>query len=665
MYVFGPFALDPARRVLTRQHDRVPISARAFDVLLALVERAGHTVDKDQLLRVVWPDTVVEEANLSQQIFTIRRLLAQTDAEPYITTVPRRGYRFVAPVENRARPAESAVPPVSSRAAPVRLELALPPDVVLALGVSPVIALAPDGSRVVYAGREAGTTRLYIRRLDQFEATPIECTERATNPFFSPDGQWLGFELDRRLQKIPIDGGPPLALCEVADLRGATWTSGGDIVYAPGATTGLFRVAATGGAVAALTTLDFEGGERTHRWPHALPDGSGVIFTIGTASAASFDEASLAIVRMTAGGHRLVLQHGTDGRCDGGGHLLWARGAAVFEAGFDVTAERVTGAPRVIQRGVWCSATGVAHFERAGNDTLVHLPGEAQTLRQVLVTVNRDGVEVGCHATGEALEEPRWSPDGVTAIVSLRHRKSDLWSHDFARATLSRLTFDGENFAGIFGPGPDTITFSTSHGGSSDLYLLRPDRSSPPELLVQSEFDKVAGAWSPDGALLVFAEYHPDTGADLWLLDRLAAHARPFVRTRFNEYAAVFSPDGRHVAYVSDESGRAEVIVVSCPEATGKRQLSTEGGSEPVWSRDGLELFYRSGNRLMRVDLNAGVAHAGIPTTLFEGDFVPGTVTLANYDVSADARTFLMVRAPAASPPSGLRVTLVRDGEAS
>lgn len=311
------------------------------------------------------------------------------------------------------------------------------------------------------------------------------------------------------------------------------------------------------------------------------------------------------------------------------------------------------------------SATGVAHFERASHGTLVHVPGEAQSLRRVLVTVNRGGDEVGRHASGESLEEPRWSLDGAAAIVSLRDRTSDLWSYDFARATLGRLTFDGENFAGIRGPAPDMITFSSSHGGASDLYLLRPDRSLPPELLVSSEFDKVAGAWSPEGAWLVFTEYHPDTGADLWLLDRSTERARPFVQTRFNEYAPVISPDGRHVAYVSDESGRAEVIVVSCPEATGKRQLSTEGGTEPVWSRDGLELFYRSGNRLMRVDLSAGVAHAGIPTTLFEGEFVPGTVTLANYDVSADGRTFLMVRAPAASPPSSLRVTLVRDDEPS
>ena len=658
MYCFGPYSLDPTRRLLTRKGHAVPISARAFDVLLALVERAGHTVDKDELLRIVWPDTVVEEANLSQHIFMIRKLLGQTDAQPYIATVPRRGYQFVAPVENLAAATIGVPPaPLARIEQPVRLEMPLGPDIVLAIGATPAMALAPDGSKFAFIGRDHGITRVYVRRMDRFEATPLDGTDGASSPFFSPDGHWVGFEAGRRLHKISVDGGPPLALCDVADLRGATWTPGGEIVYAPGPTTGLWRIPVEGGAAIALTTLNFEGGERTHRWPHAVRDGSGVIFTIGSAAATSFDEAAIAMVSMAGGSHRLVLHHGTDGRSVGAGRLVWSRGAALFEAAFDAATAR-TGAPRVVQREVWSSATGVAHFDCSGNGTLIHVRGGAETLRRELLTVNRHGDVVGRHISGESLEEPRWSPDGAAAMVSLRNRSSDLWLYDFARATLGRLTFEGENFAGIWGPEPHTITFSASHGGPSELYVLRSDRSESPELLVSSEFDKVAGGWSPDGNTLVFTEYHPDTGADLWLLDRRGGRVLPFVRTRFNEYAPVFSPDGRQIAYVSDESGRAEIFVVSWPDATGKRQLSTDGGSEPIWSTGGGELFYRSGNRLMRIDVSAGVAHAGIPTTLFEGAFVPGTVTLANYDVSADAGSFLMVRAPPASLPATLRITL-------
>ena len=383
-----------------------------------------------------------------------------------------------------------------------------------------------------------------------------------------------------------------------------------------------------------------------------------MIFTVGRSGATSFDEASLAVVSMSRPGHRLVLQHATDGRSVSDSRLVWTRGAAIFAADFDPDSGQVTGASRIIQRGVATSATGVAHFACSRSGVLVHVPGEAQTLGRALVTVSRAGVETGRHAKGDSLEEPRWARGGRSAIVSLRQRSSDLWSYDFARGALGRLTFEGENFAGIWGPGADTITFSASHGGPSDIYLLCPDRSAPPELLVASEFDKVAGAWSPDGSTLVFTEYHPDTGADLWVLNRSSETARPFVATRFNEYAPVFSPDGSHVAYVTDESGRPEVMVVTFPDAAGKRQLSTDGGTEPVWSPNGGELFYRSGNRMMRVDLTRGVANAGIPTTLFEGDYVPGTVTLANYDVSPDATEFLMVRADAAPPPVSLRVTI-------
>lgn len=658
MYFFGPFSVDSARRVLLRDAQPVPITARAFDVLIALLERPGETVEREELLRTVWPDTIVEEANLSQQIFTLRKLLGQTEEQPYIATVPRRGYRLVVPITRRPQVASAGrgtrslpqPPPL-----PVCLDITVGHSALPADAPSSVVAISPDGARIVYVGAAGDSTRLYLRPLGGFGVLPLEGTEGASNPFFSPDGQWIGFQVERRLCKLALAGGPAFAICEVADLRGAAWMPDGDIVYAPGPTTGLWRVSSVGGAAAPATTLDFGGGERTHRWPHALPDGR-VIFTIGSAGATSFDDACLAVT--DGGEHRLVLRHATDGRWLPGGALIWARGAALFAAAFDLAGGRVEGAAHVVQHGVAVSATGVAHAACSDNGVFVHVPGEAQTLRRSLVSVSRKGVKTASHAAGDSLEEPRLAPDGASAIVSLRRRTSDLWQYDFARGALGRLTFEGENFAAIWGPDAGTITFSSSHGAASDLFLLRPDRSAAPELLLSSEFDKVAGAWSPDGETLVFTEYHPESGADLWLLHRPSGRVEPFVRTRFNEYAAVLSPDGRHVAYVTDESGRPEVLVVSNPGATGKRQLSTEGGTEPMWSRDGSELFYRSGRRLMRIDVRRGVEHAGIPTTLFEGRYVAGTVTLANYDVATDAAGFLMVTADAAAPPSALHVTV-------
>lgn len=658
-YRFGPYLLDPSRRLLTRGSDPVPLTARAFDVLLVLIEQSGRTVEKDELLRRVWPDTVVEEANLSQQIFTIRKLLRHSDDDPYIATVPRRGYRFVAPVAEIGAPAASTpLQPPSAERPPLRL--AIPVEhAELALGAEGVVAVTPDGSAVVFAASHGGTPRLFLRRLSDFHAAEIPGTEGASHPFLSPDGSWVGFHARRRLQKVALAGGPPVALADVADLRGAAWSPSGVIVFAPAPTSGLWQIAESGGAATPLTTVDHDAGERTHRWPHALPDGRGIVFTVGHAGAASFDEASLAVGEIGRSGHRLILQHATDGRYVPAGRLMWARGGVLLAADFDEESRRVESPARPVQSGVATAATGVAHFAVSASGTLVHVPGHAQSLRQSLVAVDRSGKIAAHHVRGEALEEPRVAPDGRSVIVSLRGRTSDLWRYEFARGALARVTFEGENFAGVWGPRAGMLTFSSSRGGGpSDLYVVQTDRPAAPELLVASEFDKAAGSWLHDGSTLVFTEYHPDTGADLWILDAAAERARPFVRTQFNEYAPAFSPDGRYIAYTTDESGRPEIQLVSYPDATGKRQLSTEGGAEPVWSRDDRELFYRRGDRLMRVDMSRGPEEAGIPVTVFEGKYVTGTVTLANYDISADGTHFLIVQADAAAPPAAFFVTI-------
>lgn len=665
-YHFGPYTLDPARRGLTRGGTPVALTARAFDVLMVLVERSGRTVEKDELLGLVWPDTVVEEANLSQQVFTIRRLLGHGESEPYIATVPRRGYRFVASVSTTGE----AVQPFEERraaGAPERLRrlaVRLDSGITIPPGSSTVLAISPDGSTFVYLGTHGSTTSLYLRPLDRFEATVIPGSEGAVNPFFSPDGAWIGFQAERRLQRAWLGGGPPLRLCEVADLRGATWTPAGDIVFAPAATSGLWRVPADGGAATPLTRVDFAAGERTHRWPHVTPDGRGVMFTIGWDGATSFDEASIAYVPLEGGAHRLVLRHATDGRLLANGHLAWARSGSVMTAPFDPAAVAVGGVPRLVQAGVAMTATGVAHFACSNDGVLLHLAGPPETLRRSLVTVDGEGRVTGHFASGEALEEPRLAADGLTAIISIRSRSSDLWLYDFTRGALARLTFDGENFAGIWGPGPAMLTFSSSHaGGPSDVYCAYTDRAGAPELLVSSEFDKAPGCWSPDGGMLLFTEYHPDTGADIWVLDRAGQCARPLARTRFNEYTPALAPDGRCVAYTTDESGRPEIQLVSFPEGIGRRQVSTDGGSEPVWSRDGRELFYRSGDRLMRIDMSRGAETPGIPTTVFEGQYVAGAVTLANYDVTPDPAHFVMVQADALPPPSSFCVTIGWFGE--
>jgi serine/threonine-protein kinase len=663
-YLFGPYGLDPARRVLTRDDATLPITGKAFDVLLALVERRGRTVEKSELLELVWADATVQEANLSQQIFTIRRLLGETpDHQSCIATIPRRGYRFVADVrEARESAAEHAAVPLSrsALAAPMQLALHLPPGSVPALSPSTAVVVDAAARFLVYVTGAGGTSRLCVRALDRLEPQPLAGTDGAVNPFLSPDGEWVGYVAQGRLHKRRVSGGVPSTLCEVdGEIRGATWTSRGEIVFAPGPASGLWRVAAAGGAPRPLTTLAFDAGERTHRWPHALPDGAHVILTIGHAGAASFDEATLAVVSLTGDGPpRPILRHGTDARYVDG-HLLYAREAAIMAAPFDPDALAVRGAARPLISGVATAATGAAAFGCSHTGVLVHAPGEAQTLGRRLVRVRRDGTATSPCVRGDGIEEPRLAADGRRAILGLRGRTTDLWLHDFVRRTLARLTFDGDNFAGACGPTPDTITFSSNRGGACDLYCVKTGELPCEELLLASAFDKVAGSWSSDGSLLTYTEYHPETGADLWTFDRASGETRPLVRTRFNEYGPAVSPNGRHVAYTSDETGRVEVYVTGLPGVAGKWQISVDGGSEPLWSRDGSELFYRSGDRLMCVDMRRGPSDAGVPVTLFEGRYIPGTLTgLPNYDVDADGASFLLVAEDTAAAPADLLITI-------
>lgn len=338
--------------MLTRDEATVPITGKAFDVLLALVERRGRTVEKDELLTLVWADATVQEANLSQQIFTIRRILGEDpDYQRCIATIPRRGYQFVAEVRDWSEPAMdppamAGLAPVPRPALPMRLALHLPPGAGPTLSPSGAVVVDRAGRFLVYVTAAGGTSRLFVRAFDRLDPQPLPGTDGAVNPFLSPDGEWIGYLAQGRLQKVRVSAGVPSVICEAdGDLRGAAWTSRCEIVFAPGPASGLSRVAAAGGTPRVLTVLAFDEGERTHRWPHALPDGAHAIFTIGHAGAASFDEATLAVVSLSGDGTpRPILRHGTDARYAPPGHLLYAREAAVMAAPFDPDALAVRGA---------------------------------------------------------------------------------------------------------------------------------------------------------------------------------------------------------------------------------------------------------------------------------------------------------------------------------
>jgi len=289
--------------------------------------------------------------------------------------------------------------------------------------------------------------------------------------------------------------------------------------------------------------------------------------------------------------------------------------------------------------------TGVGQFACA-SASLVHVAGAVGESGRALLIVTTDGAPRALRVPPRAFEEPRLSPDGSRIAVGIRGTTSDIWICDIARGTLMRQTFYADNFAPVWTPDGQRLTFSSNRQGPANIFWGPSDDLTAAEPLIVSPFDQVPGSWSPDGTTVLFTEYHPKTGADLWLLslggDRTP---RSILRTPFNEFGPALSPNGSWMAYASDETGRFEVYVMAFPGPGPRWQISTGGGTEPIWSREGDALFYRCGTRLMSTAVETeGSFHAGNPCMLFEGRYQEGAMTgLPNYDVGPGAGEFLMV----------------------
>ena len=550
-------------------------------------------------------------------------------------------------------------PPPSPPAPPVsRFTITLPPgQQLVGLEDGPAVALSPDGTHLAYVARQGGSQQFYLRAMDSLEARPIPGTEEAVSPFFSPDGQWLGFFAGGKLRKVSVSGGAPLTLGDAAFLVGASWGQG-MIAFAPTFNGVLQQVPEAGGAPQPLTRL--EKGDAMQRWPEFLPGGKAVLFAAGTLGTGF----SIAVQSIGKGEQRNLIQGATQPRYAPSGHLVYAQGANVMAVPFDPRRLTVTGAAIPVVEGVLQSPGGAAQYSISAKGSLVYIPGTTRSVFQnKLVWVSRNGTEQPLAAPGHGYRNPRLSPDSRLATVDIQEQARQVWLYDLTRETLTRLTFEGSaNGTPVWTPDGKRIAFQSNKEGSAlNLFWLLADGSGGLERLTTSEYGQAPGSWSPDGQLLAFTELNPNTGWDIWVLRRSEHKAQPFLRTPFTEGAPRFSPDGHWLAYVSNESGRNEVYVQPYPGPGGKRQISTDGGTEPVWNRNGRELFYRSGNRMMAVDIAIQPSFAaGKPRTLFEGPYLPTAATIPNYDVSADGQRFLMLKPSeqAQSAPTQINVVL-------
>ena len=541
-----------------------------------------------------------------------------------------------------------------------RFTITLPPGQQLAVDHGPALALSPDGTHLAYVARQGGIQQIYLRAMDSLDCKVIPGTEGGFNPFFSPDSQWVGFFAGGKLKKVSVSGGAALTLGDAGNPFGASWSGQGVIAFAPEPVSAIQQVPEAGSAPRPLTR--FEKGEVAHRWPDFLSDGKAVLFTFA-ATNNNWTNAQVAIQAVGSDERRNLVQGGTAPRYAASGHLVYAQAGSLLAVPFNPQRLTLTGAAVPVVEGVVeSSTTGSAQYSFSNAGSLVYVPGSFQSIQGRLVWVSRAGMEQPLAAPAHDYRYLRISPDGRRVAMSIQDQETQIWLYDLSRDTLTRLTFGGSaNNTPVWSPDGKRIAFQSNNEGSSNIFWQLADGSGGLERLTTSEYLHAPTSWSPDGNLLSFQEINPTTQRDIWVLrmgdpspgsgqapspgSGQVRKPQLFLRTPFNEADSQFSPDGHWLAYISDESGRYEIYVQPYPGPGGKWQISTDGGNEPMWNRNGRELFYRSGDKMMSVEISTqpGFA-AGTPRMLFERPYEKAPIPISNYDVSPDGQRFLMVK---------------------
>jgi serine/threonine protein kinase/WD40 repeat protein len=534
----------------------------------------------------------------------------------------------------------------SASAPSLSLALSFPVDASPDTLLGNPLALTPDGKTLVYSG-----SKLFVRYLDRDEIRVIPGTEDARYPFVSPDGRSVGFFADRKLKTVSLAGGAPTILCDAAEARGGSWGPNETIVFSPSSMSGLQRISATGEDPRVITTPDPATYE-SHRFPQILPDGDHVLFQIWEHTGRN----QVAVVSLRSGERRVLLEDAAYPRYLPTGHLVFTRPGALFAVGFDPRTLRVSGPPVRVLDDLVTNHFGARYADLSVSEggTLVYVP--ARQLRRTLVWVDRKGAAESLAFPPEGYREVALAPDGVrvAAISISKGEETALLVGDVTRGTLSRSSAEGL-FQGLaWSPDGKRIAFGFEPKERRlpwQAFWQDADGSAPPERLTSEAVlqEEEPSSFSPDGRLLLLGVF-PFGSADLagtgWNIDVLPLEGgrlpRPFVRTRSDELVGRFSPDGRWVAYQSNDSGTWQVFVRPYPGPGARWQISNEGGTEPRWSRSGRGIFYRHANRLMVVDVTTAPTFvAGRPRPLFE--LIPFDATYS-YDVAPGDQRFLMIR---------------------
>ena len=695
VYRFGIFELNATSRQLFRSGREIRIQEQPRRLLEALLERHGELVTRDELREKLWPtETFVEfDDGLNTAVQKIRQVIGDEARNPrFVETVPRRGYRFIAPVEIDGEPhaAMDAQPASAPSAAPAALARRLPwiwicaasalvglavgllvarpsgssPPPTLKLTITPPAAvelrpgfrggsaISPDGRALIFAASRNGITRLWLRYMDSLDARELPGTEDALLPFWSPDSRSIGFVAGRKLRTINLAGSPQQDLAAVSRPTRGAWFEDGTILFSPGRGEPLYRVRHTGGQAVAVTDPAAGGAY----WPAAI---------LGTDQFVYFSDArgavhlgSLANPRASrplfASDSNAVYAPPHAGRP---GYLVWMRGGTLVAQVFRAVSGRLVGDPvPLAERVGFADHTRFVDLSASASGVLLY--GAGNMVMRRAAWLKRDGSLL------ERVGEPGWmravrlSPDGRRAVIEQGIDRA-LWVLNFDLHVSTRLTLEQE-LSGWPAWSPDgaQVAYTAQRSGSRLRLYRRDSRGGVPEQpLSASAFDLYMYDWSRDGRYVAYCEMNPQTKIDVWILP-MGADARPYplLHTAFNEDSPQFSPDVRWMAYVSDETGRSEVYVAGFPNATAKWQISTQGGSMPRWSSDGKELFYVAADgHLMSVPITSGgpLLQWSAPHRLF---LMPALG--ASYDVAPGGEKFLVLTPTEDFKPNELTVLM-------
>ena len=681
---FGQYEADLTAGELRKNGHSVRLQEQPFLVLAALLDHAGEVVTREELRERLWPrDSFGDfDQGLNTAINKLREALGDSAANPqFIETLPKRGYRFthpLAPVPASSgvgatqagkqwlpapkllfplaailvvaasvfailwirRPAQDSQLPLRRFTIRVLAPVVVNPDVRL-------VAISPNGRHIAFVDGE-GTSRLWVQDLDQQQPRAIEGSEGALSPFWSPDSTMIGFTSAGKLNRVSVDGGAVIAVCDMpgAYLSGGSWSpDGGSIVFAAGSPSSLYIVAVTGGSASLLVSPQVLEDRPASGWiaqPHFLSaeDGSAaVLFTYFSGKTA------LMLLDLKTRRHQ-VIGSGSNPFYSSTGRLLYRSGTDLWSRPFSPKRAQFAGE-------AFRAARNATDPTIASDGTLVYRDGSAQQL----VWLDRSGARIGTVGLpANGLYYPALSPDGRrVAVETLEEGNLDVWVSDLLRATRIRLTsHPATDILPVWSPEGDHVAFSSYRAGNTDILVRRADAGSEETTIAAVPQNERVSDWSQDGGYILYSLQHPKNGFDLWYLKRNAGgkwESHPLLETSFNERGPKLSPDGRYVAYLSDESGRDELYVRPFPSGGRKWSISTQGASQIRWSRRSAELFYTEARTLIAVSVKTTPEFAAHTTARLFSHVGFTVVQDSNYDVSPDGQRIILPEKVGTQPP--------------